>query len=277
MSFQCFLFWSLNQVWKFSGERAKFLWRTQRWKVEAKDKRLILFFFFPFFSSTTRFFFLVWSELLCHWAMSQMGSFYDKWGCHSNNIPPLSSSEVGAGDTLEKQKSNSHLALFLSGPQRSCSDILSTFFCALLFPNTFQSGEEKGWGWSLWGGGGRHFQLMIISACVCLSHKLWVCSLATFSGKVCFPPLRSSPLPDPDGARRRSVCMRAEIRRCWFQRAATGRGRVHIVSEVKVKAGCAFKCPSVLSGMVLLFHLLVLEGFFGFWAWRLPAPPWQQR
>lgn len=127
----------------------------------------------------------------------------------------------------------------------------------LLLSNTFQSGEEKGWGWR-----GRHFQLMIISACVCVSHKLWVCSLATFYGKVSFPPLCSSLLPDPDRARcfrAPSEWMRAEIRRRWFQSAATGRGRVHVVSEVEVKAGCALSIP-----------LPFLEWFWFYvsWFWR---------
>lgn len=66
--------------------------------------------------------------------------------------------------------------------------------------------------------------------CVCES-KVWVCSSATFYGKVSFPPLCPQQLPDTDKACRVCVCVcvvefsvcgdqtllvsEAEFRSCW--------------------------------------------------------------
>lgn len=191
---------------------------------------------------------------------------------------------MGAGDTLEK-KTTIHSfppppSIVLRGVALITSQMLRMDLVDFFVPNTFQTGEEKGRGW-----GGRHFQpVECFSVCLCES-KVWVCSSATFYGKVSFPPLCPQRLPDTDRACSLCMCVCVwssvcvENRRCWFQRAAQeeaefrscwslwGEGSSSKSASVRLSLWTGFVFPSCGCGE--------LTSCFWFWAWRFPAWPSQ--
>lgn len=94
--------------------------------------------------------------------------------------------------------------------------------------------------------------------CLCES-KVWVCSSATFYGKVSFPPLCPQRLPDTDRACRLCVCGEQTL---LVSESSTGRDRVHIVFGASmVKPGSSSKPVSVRLPFwaALFFHPVVVE------------------
>ena len=194
------------------------------------------------------------------------------WQWHS----PLSSSGGGWG-YFDKKKTQQKPTIHSSSPlvvhrgvALLTSQVLRMDLVHFFLPNTFLAGEEKGRGWGV-----RHFQLMIISACVescgsaarlhfmgkSVSHHcvLRSCQTLTRLEAVVF------------------VCV--ESRRRWFPQSSTVRGRIQTPLEPlrwKQAARQTLQVSICLSGLILLIHPMVAESWFWFCQWWFLAWPSQQ-
>lgn len=161
-------------------------------------------YFFPSSFPTAMFFFFfppvcVWTELLCYWVVSHIAKpFYDKWGCHGDDIPlspPLRWGQERGG----KKKTKTHSPVpphwsteeLLWYPLRSPEWLL--WMSSLLAPFRAlrkRGGDEEEEGIPA----PDHF-----SVCSCESETVALqlgCVLFYFYGKVSFPPLCSRRLSE---------------------------------------------------------------------------------
>lgn len=165
----------------------------------------------------------VCAERRCHWsrATTQMESFYDKWGCHSNDIPPSPPVRWGRGILQEKLHSQRYPPSVIHwGVALITSQILRMDLVNFFIPNTFQAGEGKGRGWA-----GRHFQPDSVSVCVCMSQKCGSPAQLHFMGKSVSHHCVLSVCQILTGL---VGCCVVENRRCWFQRAAQEEGEFRL-------------------------------------------------
>lgn len=203
-----------------------------------------------------------------------MESFYDKWGCHSNDIPLSPPVRWGQG-ILQKQLPFTALqppSVIHRGVALITSQILRMDLVDFFVRNTFQSGEEKGRGW-----GGRHFQPKIISVCVCVSQKCGSAAQLHFMGKSVSHHCVLSGCQTLTGlVGCCAVCVLelcVESRRCWFQRAAREQAEFRSCWSPEVTAGCSssVSLPFWTGTTFSSFGCGVLTSCFWFRAWRLPA------